>query len=112
MLSTLGSAIAVLGAVVLLCRLRVAQRLLRPVALAGAMTLTIYSAHVFVLAWVSTEDLLALWLGLVVGALVFAVLWSRWVGQGPLERLVAIPADRARRAVLARDQAPSGPRRP
>jgi uncharacterized membrane protein YeiB len=110
MLGTLGSAIAVLGAVILLCRLRVAQRLLRPVALAGAMTLTVYSVHAVVLAWASTEDLFALWLGLVTAALVFAVLWNRWMGQGPLERLVAIPADRARRVVLARGQAPSGPR--
>jgi uncharacterized membrane protein YeiB len=112
MLGTLGSALAVLGAVLLVCRLRVAQRLLRPVALAGAMTLTVYSAQAVVLAFVSTENLLALWLGLVAGALLFAVLWNRWMGQGPLERLVAIPADRARRAVLARDQAPSGPRGP
>ncbi|MGR6965122.1 DUF418 domain-containing protein [Geodermatophilus sp. URMC 61] len=105
MLGTLGSAIAVLGAVLLLCRLPVAQRLLRPVALAGSMTLTVYAAHAVVLAVVSTDHLLALWLGLVIGALVFAVLWHRWRGQGPLERLVAIPADRARRAVLARDPA-------
>jgi uncharacterized membrane protein YeiB len=102
MLGTLGSAIAVLGAVLLLCRLRPSRRLLRPVALAGSMTLTVYAAHALVLAWVWSDDLLALWLGLVVGAVVFAVLWNRWVGQGPLERLVAIPADRARRSVLAR----------
>jgi uncharacterized membrane protein YeiB len=102
MLHTLGSAIAVLGLVLLVCRFRVAQRLLRPVALAGAMTLTVYSAHAFVLRSPWTEDHpLALYLLLVAGALVFAVLWHRWMGQGPLERLVAIPADRARAAVLA-----------
>ena len=111
MLGTLGSAIAVLGAVLLLCRLRALQRLLRPVALAGAMTLTVYATHAVVLAFVSTENLLVLWLGLVIGALLFAVLWNRWMGQGPLERLVAIPADRARQAVLARDPARSEPRR-
>ncbi|WP_175486486.1 DUF418 domain-containing protein [Geodermatophilus poikilotrophus] len=111
MLGTLGSAVAVLGAVLLLCRLRIAQRLLRPVALAGSMTLTVYATHAVVLAFVSTDDLLALWLGLVIGALLFAVLWNRWMGQGPLERLVAIPADRARRAVLARDPARREPRR-
>jgi uncharacterized membrane protein YeiB len=113
MLGTLGSAIAVLGAVLLVCKLRVAQRLLRPVALAGSMTLTVYSAHALVLAWIDpgeTDHLLALWLGLVIGAVVFAVLWNRWMGQGPLERLVAIPADRARRAVLVRGQARTEPR--
>jgi uncharacterized membrane protein YeiB len=102
MLHTLGSATAVLGAVLLVTRLQAARRLLRPVALAGAMTLTIYSAHAFVLDWaLPTRHLLALWLGLVAGALVFAVLWHRFLGQGPLERLVAIPADHARQAVLA-----------
>ena len=111
MLHTLGSAIAVLGLVLLVCRLRAAQRLLRPVALAGAMTLTVYSAHAFVLLspW-SDDHPLALYLLLVAGALVFAVLWNRWMGQGPLERLVGIPADRARQAVLARGQAQEAPR--
>jgi uncharacterized membrane protein YeiB len=66
------------------------------------MTLTVYSAHAFVLATPLLRDNdLALWLVLVAGALVFAVLWNRWMGQGPLERLVAIGADRARRAALA-----------
>jgi uncharacterized membrane protein YeiB len=106
MLHTLGSAIAVLGLVLLVCRLHTAQRLLRPVALAGAMTLTVYSAHAFVLLspWTTTHPL-AIYLLLVAGALVFAVLWNRWMGQGPLERLVAIGANRARSAVLG---APTG----
>jgi uncharacterized membrane protein YeiB len=102
MLHTLGSAMAVLGAVLLLTKLRVPQRLLRPVALAGAMTLTIYSAHAFVLgSRLRIDNELALYLALVAAALTFAVLWNRSRGQGPLERLVAIPADRARAAVLA-----------
>jgi uncharacterized membrane protein YeiB len=107
MLHTLGAAMAVLGAVLLVCRLRGAQRLLRPVAVAGAMTLTVYSAHAFVLATpLFSDNDLALWLTLVAGALIFAVLWNHWFGQGPLERLVAIGADRARRAVL--DHPPQG----
>jgi uncharacterized membrane protein YeiB len=107
MLHTLGSAIAVLGAVLLVTRLRTARRLLWPVGVAGAMTLTIYCAHAPVLNSGLLEDNdLALWLLLVAGALVFAVLWNRWMGQGPLERLVAIGANRARRAVL--DRPPQG----
>jgi uncharacterized membrane protein YeiB len=111
MLHTIGSAAAVIGAVLLICRLHTAQRLLLPVALAGSMTLTFYSAHVPVLAsGVLSDNPLALWLLLVAGALVFAVLWHRFQGQGPLERLVAIPADHARQAVLAgRFPAPIAP---
>ena len=49
-LHTLGMAMAVLGAVLLVTKLRAARRLLWPVAVAGAMTLTIYSANALVLA--------------------------------------------------------------
>jgi uncharacterized membrane protein len=102
-----GSAMAVLGASLLVTRIAVLDRLLRPLRAAGAMTLTLYSAHVLVLATPLLSDSdTALWLTLVVGALVFAVLWNRWMGQGPLERLVATAANRARAAVLA---APAGP---
>jgi hypothetical protein len=41
-----------------------------------------------------------LYLLLIVGACVFALLWRRFVGQGPLERLVAELSGRARQAVL------------
>ena len=46
---TLGVAMAVLGAVLLVTKLRVARRLLWPVGVAGTMTLTIYSVHALVL---------------------------------------------------------------
>jgi hypothetical protein len=96
-----GSAMAVLGASLLITRIATADRLLRPVQLAGAMTLTLYSAHILVLATGLLEDHeLALYLVLVVGSMVFATLWRRWRPQGPLEELVARAAGRARRAVL------------
>jgi hypothetical protein len=50
MVRTLGSAMAVLGAVLLLSRVSVIARLLRPLAAAGAMTLTLYCGHLLVLA--------------------------------------------------------------
>ena len=112
-LHTLGSAIAVLGAVLLVTKLRPAQRLLRPVGVAGTMTLTIYSASAFVLAsgWLS-DDLGVLYWAEVAGALAFAVVWCRFMGQGPLERIVAMVSGRARRAVMARSaQEDSEPRR-
>ena len=98
-----GSAMAVLGASLLLTRIATADRLLRPVRLAGAMTLTLYSAHILVLATgLFEDDDLLLYLVLVVGSMVFATLWRRWRAQGPLEELVGRAAGRARRAVLGR----------
>jgi uncharacterized membrane protein YeiB len=102
MLQTLGSAMAVLGAVLLVTRLPAGRRLLAPLGVAGAMTLTIYSAHApYVASHLPPHDLLVRYLLIVGVALAFAVLWRRWVGQGPLERLVTMAADRARVAVLA-----------
>ena len=94
---TLGTAMAVLGAVLLLVRLGAARRLLRPIALAGSMTLTIYSVHVLVLGTdFLSDNQTALYLVSVVGSLAFALLWSRVAGQGPLERIVALAAARTR----------------
>ncbi|WP_208983461.1 heparan-alpha-glucosaminide N-acetyltransferase domain-containing protein [Geodermatophilus obscurus] len=101
LVNTLGSAMAVLGASLLLTRLPVAERLLRPVRAAGAMTLTLYSAHALVIATgVSEDQPLALYALLVVGALVWVTLWRRRRSQGPLEELVGRAAGRARQAVL------------
>ncbi|HEX4252858.1 MAG TPA: heparan-alpha-glucosaminide N-acetyltransferase domain-containing protein [Pseudonocardia sp.] len=103
LLHTLGSAMAVLGAALLLCRVAVLARLLRPLAAAGAMTLTLYTAHLVVLATGVLDDApQVLYVLLVVGALAFGFYWQRRFGQGPLERLVAEVAGRARLAVAAR----------
>jgi uncharacterized membrane protein YeiB len=101
LVNTLGSAMAVLGLSLLLTRLPVVERLLRPIRTAGTMTLTLYSAQALVIATGVFEDQpLALYALLVVGALVGAALWRRWRSQGPLEELVGRAAGRARRAVL------------
>jgi uncharacterized membrane protein len=100
MAHTLGSALAVLGAALLLTRLPAVARLLRPVAVAGAMTLTLYCGHLLVLATgILPGPPTVRYLLLVAGALAFGLGWRRWFGQGPLERLVAAAAGRARRAV-------------
>jgi uncharacterized membrane protein YeiB len=97
---TLGSAMAVVGAVLLLTRIPVAARALRPVAYVGSMTLTLYSAHLAMLASGALADNPpALYLVMVVVATAFALVWRRRFGQGPLERLVATGAGRTRRAV-------------
>lgn len=103
-----GSALAVLGAALLLTRLRVVERLLRPLQLAGSMTLTLYSWHVLVLAAGVFDDWgTAQYLFLVVSSLAFAILWHRRHDHGPLEKVVAVAAGRARRAVLARPTSPA-----
>jgi uncharacterized membrane protein YeiB len=100
LLHTLGSAMAVLGAALLLCRVRAIARLLRPLAAAGSMTLTLYTAHLLVLATgVFEDEEVVLYLLMVVAALAFGYFWQRKMGQGPLERLVASTAGLARRAV-------------
>lgn len=97
---TLGSAIALVGAALLLTRVPVVSRVLSPVAAAGTMVLTLYSAHLLFLATGLLDDApAALYLAMAVGALAFAVAWRRWVGQGPLEWVVAMAAGAARRRV-------------
>lgn len=103
MARTLGAAMAVLGAVLLLSRVPAVARLLRPLAATGAMTLTLYCGHLLVIATGALDDAPgALFVLMAVGALAFGAGWQRWMGQGPLERLVAAPAGQVRRAVAAR----------
>jgi uncharacterized membrane protein len=104
MLHGLGTATAVLGAALLLTRSRLGARVLWPVAAAGSMTLSLYSAHILVLASGLLEERpVSLYLAMVVAALTFAVAWRLTRGQGPLERLVTGLATRARGAVAAGD---------
>jgi uncharacterized membrane protein len=103
-LHTLGSAMAVLGGVLLVTKLRAARRLLWPLGIAGSMTLTLYCLHALVLNWnLVVPDNDFLWWGeQVVGALIVAIVCHRLIGTGPFERIVAIASGRARRAVMAR----------
>jgi Heparan-alpha-glucosaminide N-acetyltransferase, catalytic len=85
--SSLGTAMAVLG-VFLLIGSRYG-RWLTPLAAMGAMTLTLYSAHLIALIPGVHEDEPALWFVVHVGvAAAFAWFWHRSVGRGPLERVV------------------------
>jgi uncharacterized membrane protein YeiB len=106
---TLGCAMAVLGAVLLLTRTVSLRSGMRHLAAVGAMTLTLYSAHI-VLLWTGVlEDWhLALYLVMVVASVLFAVVWRRRHDQGPLEKVVAVVAGRARGAVLRRSATPVG----
>jgi hypothetical protein len=99
---TLGSAMAVLGACLLLTRIAALRRIFGPLEAAGGMPLTLYTGHAFALAAAAPleEHQMALYLVLVATALIFAVVWRRLFGQGPLERVVTVAATRARLAVL------------
>jgi uncharacterized membrane protein YeiB len=102
MIHVIGVGMAVVGAALLLARMRLTARALWPVAAAGSMSLTLYCAHLLVLAsgWMSdTSQQAALYLALVVGALLFAAIWRRAGRQGPLERMVAAAAAWAREMV-------------
>ncbi|GAA1647801.1 heparan-alpha-glucosaminide N-acetyltransferase domain-containing protein [Georgenia ruanii] len=106
LLHSTGVAVALLGAFLLLTD-RVAPRgaAVRAgvgvLAAAGSMTLTLYSAHVVATNALGATDLdpAVDYLGQVAVALLFALVWRRRVGQGPLEAQVSRAARAARRAV-------------
>ena len=103
---------------------RITRAVLTPVAAAGAMALTLYTLQILALAALVAADengtdqgLLAwdypgwpLLIGLSVASVVFAMLWRRLLGKGPLERVLALVTQPRRR----RDRKPSAvrPRRP
>ncbi|GAA1059390.1 DUF418 domain-containing protein [Agromyces bracchium] len=84
---------------------RVASTLLSPITAMGTMPLTIYTGQLVVLSLskrvgpdgVVTDDSWGLLVGLVVGSMVFAWLWRRYVGRGPLEMLLRAASGRDRR---------------
>jgi uncharacterized membrane protein len=99
LLHTTGVALAVLGLSLLV--VRVASRLLLPLAAAGSMTLTLYTAHVLSLATqLLPDDPFDAYLVTVVAALLFALAWRSAWRRGPLEAVVARLAGAARRAAL------------
>ncbi|MGD7002187.1 heparan-alpha-glucosaminide N-acetyltransferase domain-containing protein [Corynebacterium halotolerans] len=89
---TMGLALAVLGATLLLCR--VIRSVLTPLARLGSMTLTLYVGHLAFLSLGFFEGAAWLWfiVQLVAGT-AFAYGWSLMNRQGPLELLVAKASD-------------------
>ncbi|PZF67047.1 hypothetical protein DEJ33_07270 [Curtobacterium sp. MCPF17_047] len=91
-LGALGVAVAVLALSLVVAR--PAGALLAPVRAVGALALTVYAAHIVVHAALDavagdrwhTEWRAALLV--IVGAGLLATPWRRWLGAGPLERLV------------------------
>src|SRR5664279_4998736 len=106
LLGTIGGAVALLGAMLLLGH--VAVRSLRRVinvvtaalAQAGAMTLTLYTAHVvFMNSPLDVFDPVERYVFQVVVVLLFGLRWRQTVGRGPLETAVTAFANRARAVV-------------
>lgn len=80
-------------------------RVLAPIAAAGAMPLTVYTAHLMVLRAVTheipgglrTDDGWPVLIALVIGTLTLPWLWQRTVGRGPLEQVIGWLSGRAER---------------
>jgi uncharacterized membrane protein len=101
MVHDLGIAMAWLGLSLLITRSQLARRALGPLAAAGAMTLTLYTAHVIVLEATSflEDHPIQLFFVLVYIALSFAALWRQGGRRGPLEAAVTWASARSRRMV-------------
>jgi uncharacterized membrane protein YeiB len=99
MVHDLGVAAACLGVCLLGTRSDVVRRMLGPLAAAGAMTLTLYTAQVIVLESSSFLEGHPIQLFSVVSyvALSFAALWRQGGRRGPLEAAVTWASARARR---------------
>lgn len=101
MLSTIGSALLVIGLCALLVKVPWARMALTPIRAAGAMTLTLYTIHVLwswrlrVVFFHDHPDQFqhggyGIWLLQVVVLCVAATIWSLTLGKGPLEWLVRL----------------------
>jgi hypothetical protein len=97
---TTGSAMLVLGCCLVLVR-GVPRAAVLPLAAAGSMTLTLYTAHVLSLSSGSPllmDSRLQMWLLQVAAALVIATVWRLLVGRGPLEAVASVGARGVARA--------------
>jgi Heparan-alpha-glucosaminide N-acetyltransferase, catalytic len=107
---TSATAAAVLGLCLLVARYA-PRWLYLPLAAAGSMTLTLYTAHVLSLTNGSpllvTSNRFQLWLGQVVVVLLVATFWRTQVGRGPLEWLASRVDRAARRLVTGRAAEPT-----
>jgi uncharacterized membrane protein len=82
---------------------RSARAVLSPLTAMGSMPLTIYTLHLVVISLAvrvedgtRTDDSWPLLIGLIAGSMVFALLWRRFVGRGPLEQLLRRASGRDR----------------
>ena len=92
---------AMLGLGMFLLASRVMAPLLAPLAAAGTMTLTFYTAHLLVLTVMDVWSMGLLWSVLqMVAVLVIGYFWRLAIGQGPLEKVVAVTSKKVGRLVV------------
>ncbi|MGS2618268.1 heparan-alpha-glucosaminide N-acetyltransferase domain-containing protein [Micromonospora sp. LZ34] len=110
LLGTTGSAMALLAVLLLTGHVarpfprRAISVLLVPLAAAGSMTLTLYTAHImFINSELDTFEAMTGYLWQILAILLVAIPWWAYAGRGPLEALVAMLSRGARR--LATGQA-------
>lgn len=99
LLFTIGVAVAVLGAMILLGR--AAGPALKPLTAIGSMPLTMYATHLLFLAqpWRSDDPVIDYTIQLV-ALTTLAIVWSHYFRRGPLEQVVRTVANGAGRRVL------------
>ncbi|MBB4683439.1 heparan-alpha-glucosaminide N-acetyltransferase domain-containing protein [Amycolatopsis jiangsuensis] len=104
LLSTIGTAVALLGLMLLAGQVtakwprRIIGVVQKPLAAAGSMTLTLYTAHIMFIN--SAYDVYGPGTGYVVQAVAVLLIglgWRATAGRGPLEALVSAVSSRARR---------------
>jgi uncharacterized membrane protein len=100
---TTGIALVVLGVCILIGRTTTA--LLRPLAAAGSMTLTLYCLHLVMLSSPVMPGELAGFLIQTAVVITFALVWSRHHARGPFEEIVAQASGSVRRRVASGGQA-------
>jgi len=95
-IGSVGIAILVIvGATFLMDRLPRLRRLMTPIIAVGTMSLTAYVGHFAVMTWFGLPGggIQGSWipvLTLILGAIVFAGIWSRFFKRGPLEYLLSL----------------------
>lgn len=86
---------------------RIATAVASPVTAMGSMPLSVYTVHLVVIALairtdpetgIPTDDSWGLLVGLIVGSMLFAWLWRRFIGRGPLEWALRTLSGRSRRS--------------
>ena len=110
-----GVAVALIGVLLFACTAPQIARILSPLGAVGSMPLTIYTGQLLVLAiFLSVPrgqeqyaiEYWGLLAGIALASVVFAVLWRRYAGRGPMEQMMASITDVGQRRTAQSQQEP------